>query len=56
MLRTEEEIKICKQYGERDEHGHVHCYECPLRVPGHTEMMCKAITHYNAAVGEWEFD
>lgn len=56
MLKTESERKICEQYSKRDKDGHVHCFECPLRIQGRSEVMCRANCHYNAAIGEWEFD
>lgn len=32
MRMTREEHAICEQYRARDEKGHVHCNECPLRI------------------------
>lgn len=54
MLWTEEERQICAEY-ERDEFGRIGCAECPLKIEGH-DRMCKAVAHYNAATGEWEYD
>lgn len=33
MKLTENEQAICDKYRARDEHGRVHCNECPLNVP-----------------------
>lgn len=38
---TEEEQKICDQYGARDGDGFVHCHECPL-VVDLRDRVCKA--------------
>lgn len=41
MKLTEEEQKICDQYGARDGDGFVHCHECPL-VVDLRDRVCKA--------------
>ena len=56
MLANDIERETCKEFSKRDEDGHVHCNECPLRVTGRSEVMCKANCHYNRSTGEWEFD
>lgn len=53
-LRTEREKRICSKYSARDEAGHVHCYECPLRVKTVTsDTGCKAWIHYDRSLREW---
>lgn len=49
MELTKEEEKICRQYGEPDADGKVHCSECPL-VIDRRYCLCKA----NCTEEEWE--
>lgn len=41
MKLTDEEQKICEKYSAYDEHGLVHCNECPL-VINKRFCVCKA--------------
>lgn len=57
MLTNEREKAICKRYGAKDEHGKVHCNECPLkRYSDATEAMCKSIGHYDRHKRKWVLD
>ena len=58
MLKTEEEKKICKQYGSHDSEGFVHCDECPLNlaVELHGELACKATHHFDEKLNDWILD
>ena len=57
MLTNEREKRICERYGEWDDDGFVHCFECPLRKgDGRHELMCKATAHYNRHTKKWEYD
>ena len=49
MKLTEEEKAICKKYSARDEHGYVHCHDCPL-VIDRCDALCKA----TCTKKEWE--
>lgn len=58
MITSKRDAKICSKYGAYDEHGFVHCSECPL-VKGNPydhDFRCKANSHYNRHSGEWEYD
>ena len=55
MLTSKKEEKICKKYSTRDDTGYVHCSECPL-VKDKGYLMCKANSHYNRHMKEWEPD
>ena len=58
MLTNKREEKICKKYGSYDVNGRVHCNECPLSKgdPARYDFRCKANSHYNRHIGEWEYD
>ena len=58
MITNTREQKICDKYGKRDEHGFVHCYECPLKKgnPVQWDFRCKANSHYDRKTKEWEYD
>lgn len=58
MITNTREQKICDKYGKRDEHGFVHCYECPLKKgnPDQWDFRCKANSHYERKTKEWEYD
>lgn len=49
MELKEDEKKICRKYGARDEKGMVHCFECPLAIDTR-DCICKA----NITKEEWE--
>lgn len=55
-MLTEKQKKICEKYSARDEHGFVHCNECPLVLPDYDAPACKAIMHYDRRTKEWEYD
>ena len=44
MRLTKEEKEICKQFGQRDEKGYVHCRDCPLAIDLRYAL-CKANCH-----------
>lgn len=54
-MLTEKQKRICEKYSAKDEHGHVHCPDCPLMVSAY-DLMCKANASYNRHTREWEFD
>lgn len=57
MLKTEKEKYTCAVYSAKDETGHVHCHECPLRRSyGEYSFHCKANSHYDKETKEWEYD
>jgi hypothetical protein len=57
MLTNEREEKICRKYSTRDKTGKVHCSKCPLsKSEGHYDFRCKANSHYNRKMREWERD
>ena len=49
MKLTNKEQAICDKYSQRDEHGKVHCPECPLALDRFLHL-CKA----NCEKEEWE--
>lgn len=55
MIKTDKDKAICAKYSTRDENGNVHCNECPL-VRVQYDLMCKANSHYNPSMREWEYD
>lgn len=58
MITNKHERKICEKYSAYDEHGKVHCSECPLRKGDFRQydFRCKANSHYNRKTQEWKFD
>lgn len=56
MLTNERERKICAKYSKRDDDGHVHCFECPLRKYNEWDFRCKATSSYNRHTRKWEYD
>ena len=55
MLSTDEQRKICAEYGKRDEDGFVHCHQCPLVISVYWRM-CHANSHYDPDECEFVFD
>lgn len=56
-LTNKREKAICKKYSTYDETDHVHCSSCPLRKgQGNYDFRCKANSHYNRQIKEWEYD
>lgn len=59
MLTTAKEETICKKYSAYDKkNNRVHCNECPL-VKGNFkkhDFRCKANSHYNRHMHDWEYD
>lgn len=58
MIKNIREQKICDKYSARDDTGHVHCNECPLSKgnPQWYDFRCKANSHYDRHIKEWEYD
>lgn len=58
MLTTAKEETICKKYSAYDENNRVHCDECPLIKgnPKKYDFRCKANSHYNRHIHDWEYD
>lgn len=58
MITNQKEQKICEKYGQRDEKGLVHCFECPLSKgnPKQYDFRCKANSHYDRKLKEWVYD
>ena len=52
MLSSEEQRKICAEYGKRDETGHARCNQCPLCISV-TWRMCHANSHYDPETCEF---
>ena len=55
-LKTEREKRICAKYRARDDTGHVHCNECPLRLNIWRYGDCKAVMHYDRHLRDWVLD
>ncbi len=57
-LTNKREEAICRKYSAQDETNHVHCHECPLgKGDGDRyDFRCKANSHYNRHIKEWEYD
>lgn len=58
MLTTPKEEAICEKYGSYDMNNKVHCNECPLIKgnPTQYDFRCKANSHYNRQIQDWEYD
>ena len=57
MITNKRDQKTCDKYSNRDKNDKVHCYECPLRKSkGSYDFRCKANSHYNRKIKEWEYD
>lgn len=42
MKLTDKEEKLCKKYSKKDNKGHIHCHECPLKLKNLEGYYCKA--------------
>ena len=55
MLSTDEQRKICAEYGKRGEDGLVRCNQCPLVISVYW-CMCHANSHYDPDECEFVLD